>query len=117
MTESHQECQEWIRERTPFGDVAEEMASVTWQELPPEGRDESMDPRLPAGSGGHVWSSLSGRSCVNIRLSFLLRFTYSKLFSVFANTFYSECRINTSSSYVKLFSAKGWGFVPFQPSF
>lgn len=61
--------------------------------LPGQERDESMNPRLPAERGGHVWSSLSGRSCVNIRLSFLLRSTHSKLFSVFANTFYSECKL------------------------
>lgn len=61
--------------------------------LPRQERDESMNPRLPAERGGHVWSSLSGRSCVNIKLSFLLRFTHSKLFSVFANTFYSECKL------------------------
>lgn len=52
---------------------------------------------------------MSERSCVNIRLSFLLRFTYSKLFSVFANTFYSWCRVNPSSKLCQALLSKELG--------
>lgn len=91
MTEFQWECQEWKQIGLRLGMLQRKATDYDLARTSPVERGESMNPRLPAEKRGHVWSSLSGRRCLNIRLSFLLRFTYSRLFSVFANTFYSEC--------------------------
>lgn len=54
-------------DRSPLGDGTEEATQLPW-----EGKDEKLGQGCRR-KGGHVCCPVSGRSCVNIRLSFFFK--------------------------------------------